>query len=98
MKNITGKKKKTAVLTAEQINRKTRKHILTVILAGIILIAADTVLCTLNRPDIVQSYGQLYIIRPESGAKSSSLTLQAQIEGKQNIHQEKLNIMLKPYE
>ncbi len=98
MKNITGKKNKTAVLTAEQINRKTRKQILTVILAGIILIAADTVLCTLNRPDIVQSYGQLYIIRPEAGAKSSSLALQAQIEGKQNIHQEKLNIMLKPYE
>jgi len=97
MKSIKRKKKQTAELTADHINRKTRKQIMTVILAGLVLIAADTVLCTLHRPDIVQSYGQLYIIRPEAGGKTGTLTLHAQIEGKENIHEEQLNITLKPY-
>ena len=97
MKIIKKKKKPTAELTADQINKKTKKQIMTVILAGLVLIAADTVLCTLHRPDIVQSYGQLYIIRPEAGEKSGTLTLHAQIEGKEKLHEEQLNITLEPY-
>lgn len=90
-------RKKPAAITAEDAIRKTKKHIIAVIFIGITLIAADLVMSSEQEIAVENSYGQLYLIRPEAGTDNGHLDLKAEIEGKNGIYEKKISIVLEPY-
>ncbi|MBR3786864.1 MAG: type II secretion system F family protein [Firmicutes bacterium] len=90
-------KKDRGQITAEKAVRKTRKQITAVVLIGIMLIISDLVMSYEQGIAVENSYGQLYLIRPEAGGDSGHLSLKAEIEGENGIYEKKINVMLEPY-
>lgn len=90
-------KKDQGQITAEKAVRKTRKQITAVVLIGIMLIISDLVMSSEQGIAVENSYGQLYLIRPEAGGDSGHLSLKAEIEGENGIYEKKINVMLEPY-
>ena len=90
-------KKDRGQITAEKAVRKTRKQITAVVLIGIMLIISDLVMSSEQGIAVENSYGQLYLIRPEAGGDSGHLSLKAEIEGENGIYEKKINVMLEPY-
>lgn len=75
-----------------------KKQIVMVLIAGILLIAADLIISGEKGVEVERSYGQLYLIRPEVGVDSGYLSLRAEIQGEGGVYEKKLNIRLEPYE
>ena len=90
-------KKDQRKITAENAVRKTRKQIAVVVLIGILLIISDLVMSSEQGIAVENSYGQLYLIRPEADGDNGHLSLKAEIEGENGIYEKKINIMLEPY-
>lgn len=90
-------KKTPVVQTKEEAIRKTKKQIAVVAIIGVILIAADMIMTSGNEIAVENSYGQLYLIRPEAEGDNGYLTLKAEIKGENGIYEKKINIMLEPY-
>ncbi len=90
-------KKDQGQITAEKAVRKTRKQIAVVVLIGSLLIISDLVMSSEQGIAVENSYGQLYLIRPEAGGDSGHLSLKAEIEGENGIYEKKINVMLEPY-
>ena len=90
-------KKDQRKITAENAVRKTRKQITAVVLIGILLIISDLVMSSEQGIAVENSYGQLYLIRPEADGDNGHLSLKAEIEGENGIYEKKINIMLEPY-
>ncbi len=90
-------KKDRGQITAEKAVRKTRKQITAVVLIGIMLIISDLVMSSEQGIAVENSYGQLYLIRPEAGGDNGHLSLKAEIEGENGIYEKKINVMLEPY-
>ena len=90
-------KKDRGQITAEKAVRKTRKQITAVVLIGILLIISDLVMSSEQGIAVENSYGQLYLIRPEAGGDNGHLSLKAEIEGENGIYEKKINVMLEPY-
>ncbi len=91
-------KRKNAAVTAEMLNRKAVKQIIFVITAAVLLLTADMLMTSAQTLKIIKSYGQLYLIRPETGEENGYLTLKANIVGENEMYEKKVNVMLKPYE
>lgn len=90
-------RKRSGEITAEEAVRKTKKQIAAVLIIGIILIATDLVISSNKGIAVENSYGQLYLIRPEAGGDSGYLSLKAEIEGENGNYEEKIGIMVEPY-
>lgn len=91
-------RKKQGEITAEVAVRQTKKRITAMILIGAILIAADLVISSGNEIAVENSYGQLYLIRPEAGEDNGHLSLRAEVEGKNGTYEKTINVIIEPYD
>ncbi len=90
-------KKEQGQITAKSASSKAKKQIAAVLFIGVILIVSDLVMSFGQGIAVENSYGQLYLIRPEAGGDNGHLSLKAEIEGKDGTYEKKVNIMLEPY-
>lgn len=93
-----GHRNKRKVWTIEEINRKTKRQIMAVLAAGLLLITVDAISSSDDTIKIIESYGQLYMIRPDAGEEAGHLSLNAEVISDDQTYEKKLDIMLEPYE
>ena len=94
------KKKKTKeikAITREEANKRAKKHIATILIVGLVIMAADLIVSSGKGVEVESSYGQLYLVRPEAGEDSGYVSLVAEVEGKDGSYKKNMDIILKPY-
>ncbi len=89
---------KTTEMTVESAKAYTKKQITAVLIIGMVLLLVDFIAASNNMLEVENSYGQLYITRPEAGGSSGSLSLKAKISGEDGNYEKKINVMLEPYQ
>ena len=92
------RRRKDAEVTVETAKEHTKKQITAVLIIGMALLLVDFIAASSNTPKVENSYGQLYITRPEAGGSSGSLSLKARISGENGSYEKKVNVMLEPYQ
>lgn len=91
------KRKKVQEMTIDALNRKARQQIIAILAAGVLLMAVDLAMSSGEEIKIIESYGQLYMIRPEAGEETGAVTLKAEIQGEAQTYEKQINVMLEPY-
>ncbi len=91
------KKKTESILTAEAAGRKARRQIITVLVAGAVLLIADLAVSAKSFVNVVEENGRLYMIRPLTAEEPAYLTLRAEISGEKASVEKKVDVMLEPY-
>lgn len=92
-------KRKKKETSAEQIDRKTTKQIIAVILIGTIILIIDIV-SGASGGDIavIESDGHMYMIRPEKNEDTGYLYLTAEVETDKGVVDKDISVKLDPYE
>lgn len=82
---------------AAALVKKANKRIKLVLIAGIILMAAD-IAASYGGDDvsIVNSGGQTYMVRPGEGSGTGHISLRASVEGKDELFEKRMDISLYP--
>lgn len=78
--------------------KRVRIQIIFVFIIGSLLIFADLITSSGGGIEIENSYGQLYLIRPEAGEDSEMITITAEVIGEEGTYEKKYNVVLNAYE
>lgn len=92
-----GKSRK--AVTADEAAAKARKGIIAVLIAGVLLAAADMMLSAQGQSaGIVESGGSLYIVRPAEDQDPGHLVLRAEVSDGDKVIEKKMDLTMDPYE
>ncbi len=83
-------------LAAEILGRKAVRQILLVIMAGLLLTAADLVKSAVPEIDIVRENGKVYMVRPDSGHGTGHIKFKARVKGDSETVEKKIDVSLEP--
>ena len=91
------KTKEIQTISREEANKRAKKYIATILIVGLVIMAADLIMSSGKGIEVESSYGQLYLVRPEAGEDSGYVSLVAEVEGKEGSYEKNIDIILKPY-
>lgn len=89
--------KKQEPMSDEVLKKKAIKQVFIVIIAGLLMIAADFLAASENEIGIVEKNGKLYMIRPEKGGAASHISFLVEVPGKKQMREQKVEITLEPF-
>ncbi len=85
-------------ITETTLNQKACKTILVLIICGLLAIAVDLILASsANSIGVIHKDGATYLLRPDAGSSSESISLNAEIRNGNSLSKEKVNLVLDPY-
>lgn len=92
------KRRKNANVTRETAAENAKKQIAAAVLIGLLLLITDLVISA-SKADVavIESGGQLYIMRPQEGQAPGQLFLKATVTGKNADVEKKIGVTIKPY-
>ncbi len=81
---------------AELLGRKAVRQILLVIMAGLLLTAADLVKSAVPEIDIIRENGKVYMVRPDGGHGTGHIQFKARVKGDSETVEKKIDVSLEP--
>ena len=97
MLSFKRKRSKKTVPSAESLSRKAGRQILMVVIAGMLLMAADFIKSAEPDIKIVHEAGRAYMVRPDEGHDTGHIRLNASVEGDKDTVEKDFDISLDPY-
>ena len=97
MLSFKGKHSKKTMPSAEILSRKAGRQIRMVVIAGMLLMAADFIKSAEPGIKIVHEAGRAYMVRPDEGHDTGHIRLNASVEGDEDTVDKDFDISLDPY-
>lgn len=92
------REKKNIPLTRQEVEKKAKRQMLLVIIIGFVLLIADFAASSSQGSiKVIESNGQLYLIRPPVSGEPGHLSLKAVVLGTNETVEQKIDVTLEPY-
>ncbi|NLD19178.1 MAG: hypothetical protein GX663_02885 [Clostridiales bacterium] len=88
---------KNKVLSADELNERAKKRLMLIGIIGLLMLSADLFMSANEGVNIVESKGQLYMMRPDEGKERAHTSLKATIKGGKKEIEKKVDISLEAY-
>ena len=85
-------------LSEDELNERAVQRIITVVMIGVVLIAADLIFTGFSSPGgFVKEDGRTYLVRPDEDQATVSFTLKVQTKGEHQALEKRYNVTIRPY-